>query len=251
MTGFSYQLYSSRNFPPLAGTLKMLATAGYAGTEGYGGVYSDDATLVATERALKDNGLTMKTGHFSMEMCRDEPARALNIAKSLGMEGVIVPFIMPDARPKDAKGWAEYGSVLSRTGQPFRDAGYFFGYHNHDFEYIATDGGHLPIDLLLNADDSLAYEFDVAWAVRANSDPMDTIHKHGRRIRAAHVKDIAPAGDNASEDGWADVGHGTVAWARLLPALRAVGCGHFIMEHDNPSDHHRFATRSLAAAKGM
>jgi sugar phosphate isomerase/epimerase len=251
MTGFSYQLYSSRNFPPLPDTLKMLAAAGYAGTEGYGGVYSDDATLAATEKGLKDNDLTMKTGHFSMDMCREEPARALHIAKTLGMEGVIVPYIMPDARPNDAKGWSSYGQALAMVGTPFRDAGYFFGYHNHDFEYVPVDGGHLPLDLVLGADDSLAFEFDVAWAVRAKTDPMDTIHRHGRSIRAAHIKDIAPADENADEDGWADVGHGTVGWARLLPALRAVGCGHFIMEHDNPSDHHRFATRSLAAAKGM
>ncbi len=251
MTGFSYQLYSSRNFPPLADTLKMLAAAGYAGAEGFGGVYADEAGLAATEKAVKDAGLTMPTGHFSLEMCRDTPDWALTIAKRMGMVGVIVPYIMPDARPSDAKGWSQYGSDLAKTARPFLDAGYFFGYHNHDFEYVPTDGGHLPIDLILNADDSLTYEFDVAWSVRANTDPMDTIHRHGRRIRAAHVKDIAPAGENAAEDGWADVGHGTVGWARLLPALRAVGCGHFIMEHDNPSDHHRFATRSLAAAKGM
>ena len=30
MTDFSYQLYSSRNFPPLADTLKMLARLGYS-----------------------------------------------------------------------------------------------------------------------------------------------------------------------------------------------------------------------------
>ena len=29
MTEFSYQLYSSRNFPPLADTLKMLGELGY------------------------------------------------------------------------------------------------------------------------------------------------------------------------------------------------------------------------------
>lgn len=36
MTAFSYQLYSSRNFPPLAATLTMLADLGYAEVEGYG-----------------------------------------------------------------------------------------------------------------------------------------------------------------------------------------------------------------------
>ena len=41
MTDLSYQLYSSRNFPPLADTLSMLADLGYAQVEGYGGLYED------------------------------------------------------------------------------------------------------------------------------------------------------------------------------------------------------------------
>jgi len=35
---FSYQLYSSRNAPPLIETLRMLKAAGYSEVEGYGGV---------------------------------------------------------------------------------------------------------------------------------------------------------------------------------------------------------------------
>jgi hypothetical protein len=36
-----------------------------------------------------------------------------------------------------------------------------------------------------------------------------------------------------------------------MKALRATPCTNFIMEHDNPSDHARFAKRSLAAAKAL
>ncbi len=250
MTDFSYQLYSSRNFPPLSDTLSMLAKAGYAQVEGYGALYADASSLGVLEKGLKDNGLTMPTGHFSLDQCRDDPARVLTITKALNMRGVIVPFIMPDARPKDAKGWAAFGKTLATVGKPFRDAGQFFGYHNHDFEYVPTEG-HLPIDLLLGADDSLAFEFDVAWAIRGKSDPLVSIAKYAGRLRAAHVKDIAPAGQNADEDGWADIGHGTVDWPGLIAALRKAGTTYLVAEHDNPKDHVRFATRSIAALKAM
>jgi sugar phosphate isomerase/epimerase len=251
MTDFSYQLYSSRNFPPLSDTLAMLAKAGYAQVEGYGALYADASSLGILEKGLKDNGLAMPTGHFSMDQCRDDAARVLEITRSLNMKGVIVPYIMPDDRPKDAKGWEGFGKTLAAVGKPFRDAGLFFGYHNHDFEYVAVDGGHLPIDLVLGADDSLAFEFDVAWSIRGGYDPMKSITRHTGRIRAAHVKDIAPAGQNADEDGWADVGHGTVAWPTLLTALRKAGVTYFVCEHDNPKDHARFATRSIAALRAM
>ena len=55
-----------------------------------------------------------------------------------------------------------------------------------------------------------------------------------------------------AEDGWADVGHGTrrlglAAW----PRCATPACKHFVMEHDNPTDHERFATRSLHALRSL
>ena len=92
---------------------------------------------------------------------------------------------------------------------------------------------------------------DVAWVIRGGADPFAWIEKYKDRITAAHVKDIAPAGQNTDEDGWADVGHGTVDWASLIAALRNIGCTHFVMEHDNPKDDARFATRSIASANAF
>lgn len=37
---FSYQLYSSRNFPPMSRTFDLVARAGYAAVEGYGALYA-------------------------------------------------------------------------------------------------------------------------------------------------------------------------------------------------------------------
>ena len=62
---------------------------------------------------------------------------------------------------------------------------------------------------------------DVAWIVRGGADPLPWIEQHGQRIVAVHVKDIAKPGEGKDEDGWSDVGHGTIDWAGLLKALRA------------------------------
>ena len=63
------------------------------------------------------------------------------------------------------------------------------------------------------------------------------------------MKDIASAGEGADEDGWADVGHGTLQWPALMTALKSTRCMHWIVEHDNPGDDARFARRALAAAR--
>ncbi len=248
---FGYQLYSSRNFPPLDATLRMLADAGYGAVEGYGALYADAGLVAALGEGLKATGLAMPTAHFSFAMIEDEPDSVLAIARDLGIERVYCPFLMPDDRPAEAAGWRAFGARLERASIPLRRAGLGFGWHNHDFEFRPLPDGTIPQTAIFEGGPTLEWEIDVAWVVRGGADPLDWIGRHAARITSAHVKDIAPAGENASEDGWADVGHGTVAWPVIMAALRATACRHFVMEHDNPADHARFATRSLAAAKGF
>ena len=247
MTDFSYQLYSSRNFQPLEATLAMIAKAGYASVEGYGGLYDDAAGLASL---LKAHHLSMKTGHFGLTMLETEVSHALTIATTLGMERIYCPHLMPGERPTTADGWRKFGARLQEVAKPYRDAGFGFGWHNHAFEFVALHDGSVPQDLIFEGGPDLEWEADIAWIIRGGADPFEWIKWYGDRITAVHVKDIAPEGDNLDEDGWADVGYGTVDWAGLMVALRGTACENFVMEHDNPSDHSRFATRSITSAKG-
>ena len=244
---FSYQLDSSRNFPPLADTLKMLAEVGYKDTEGFGGLYSDDATLSVLAEGLRANGMTMSTGHFGLPMIESNPDFVIKVARAVGMAKVYCPHLMPADRPRDGAGWQAFGARLQKAGAPLVAAGLGFGWHNHDFEFVGCADGTVPMFQILTGGPALEWEMDVAWCVRGGSDPLAWIEAFKGRITAAHVKDIAPKGDNLAEDGWADVGHGTVDWAAIFAALKAAGVRCYVMEHDNPADDRRFATRSLAA----
>lgn len=248
---FSYQLYSSRNFPPMSATFEMLAQAGYQAVEGYGALYADDAAVEATKAGLAATGLTMPTGHFGLAMLETEVEKVLGIAKALKMQRLYCPHLMPDDRPTDGAGWNAFGARLEKIAKVYRAEGYGFGWHNHDFEFRQTADGAIPQEEIFAGGPHLEWEIDVAWVVRGGADPLAWIERYKDRITAAHVKDIAPAGENKDEDGWADVGHGTVDWPAIMAALRAIGVKHFVMEHDNPKDHKRFATRSLTAAKGF
>ena len=246
----SYQLYSSRNFPPIGETLRMLKSAGYDAVEGFGGVYPDEAAVAPLAAELKATGLTMPTGHFSIESLENNPEMVIRMARALGMDTVICPYLMPDARPVDAAGWRAFGARLAAAGKPIRAAGLAFGWHNHDFEFVPLSTGELPHDLIFAEAPDLGWEIDVAWVIKGGQDPVPFIQRYAHRILTAHVKDIAPAGEKADEDGWADVGHGMVDWPAAYTALRSAGCSRFIMEHDNPSDHERFARASIATVKG-
>ncbi|MCG6901333.1 MAG: sugar phosphate isomerase/epimerase [Rhodobacter sp.] len=251
MTDFSYQLYSSRNFPPLADTLRMVADLGYAQVEGYGALYANAAAVTELQGALSDTGLAMPTAHFAIDMLRDEPDQVLKIADTLGIKAIFAPHVAPPHRPVDAAGWAAFGRELARLGAPVWDAGLQFGWHNHDFEMADLGGADRPLDLILQGDDRLTLELDVAWVQVGGQNPLDWIVKYADRLLAAHLKDIAPAGQAADEDGWADVGQGVMDWPGLMAALRHTKAQYFVMEHDNPSDHRRFAERSIAAARSF
>lgn len=238
----SFQLYSARNFP-VKHTIALLARVGYREVEGYDGVYDDAKGL---RRLLDRHGLVMPTGHFGLDLLEGEPGKAMEIAATLGIRQVYAPWLEPDSRPKTAAGWRRLGKRLTAIGQRVRGEGLGFGWHNHDFEFRSLPSGETPLDLLFDAAPALDWEIDVAWVRRAGVNPLGWIRRHGARITAVHVKDIAPRGQCADEDGWADVGHGTVNWAACFAALANSRAMHFVMEHDNPSDLARFATRSIA-----
>lgn len=248
MRDFSYQLYSSRKFGPLPATLKMLAELGYAHVEGFGGLYDTDAGVAAVRAALDDSGLTMRSGHFSWDLVSRDPDRVLEVARGLGMETIIVPSLPPDARPTD---WAEFGRALAEAGKPIRDAGFAFAWHNHAFEFVADPDGSLPLDLIMAGGDEIGLELDLAWVRVGGQDPADFVRTYRNRLVAVHLKDLAPEGENADEDGWADVGHGVLNWTELFPLVTSSTAKHLILEHDNPADDARFASRSITAANNF
>lgn len=249
MTDFSYQLYSSRNFPPLADTLSMVSRLGYTEVEGYGALFADAALLAELKAGLAATGLAMPTGHFGLDMLEGEIGTVLGIARDIGLERIYCPHLAEGDRPDSGAGYETFGRRLAKAAEPYRAAGLGFGWHNHDFEVIPTPDGALPLDALFAGGPELEWEADVAWLVRGGADPLALVNTYGERISAVHIKDIAPAGTADDEDGWADVGHGTVDWPQLMAGLRRTPCRHFIMEHDNPNDAERFARRSLAAAR--
>jgi len=247
----SYQLYSSRNYPALADTFSMLGQLGYKQVEGFGGLFTESTDIGEIKAGLDVNGLHMPTCHFGLDMVRDQPDTVIAHARALDTEVVFVPAVPPEQRVQSAAGWDALGKTLAEIGKPLQDAGIKFGWHNHAFEFAAIDSAQLPLEHILAGDDSLLLEFDVAWCVVAGQDPVKWIERYADRLISAHIKDIAPEGECVDEDGWADVGHGTLDWPALLKVLDNTAMQYQIMEHDNPNDHQRFARRSIDTVKSI
>ncbi|WP_062017403.1 sugar phosphate isomerase/epimerase [Aureimonas sp. AU4] len=244
----SMQLYSARNFPPLADQLATLSALGYKAVEPFGGLYDD---LDALADGVKANGFSVPSGHFSVDLLENRFERTLEIARRLGIGLVVVPYLLPADRPGDVAGWQAFARRLAAMADRVSAEGLRFAWHNHDFEMRALEDGSRPIEHLLDASDKIGWEADAAWIVRGGEDPARWIERYSGRISALHVKDLAPSGEKTDEDGWADVGTGTMDWSAIWRAAKAAGCDLMVAEHDNPSDFRRFAETSLRTMNGF
>ena len=245
-TRFSFQLYSARLQPPLNKTIAMLASLGYKEVEGFGGIYDEPEKL---RKVMDKNDITMPTGHFGIDMLEKDKKKVLGLAATLGISKLVSPYLMPEDRPSTAKGWKELGKRIGGIAETYRAEGHSLAWHNHDFEFVEFKDGTTPHEHMFDAAPLLDWEIDVAWIVRGKSNPFKWIKRYAGAITCLHIKDIAKKGENADEDGWADIGFGTIDWPKVMGAIQETRCVHFILEHDKPSDVERFAKRSMATVK--
>ena len=242
----SYQMYSSRNFPPLERQAAMLAGLGFRHVEPYGGLFGDVPALAAI---LKAHGLTAPSAHIGAPMLREDFDGSMAKLKELGVEIAIVPAVPPAERVQDKAGWQHLGAELAGWARRAADRGLRFAWHNHHFEFARLEDGSMPLEWILGDEPALLWQTDIAWVIRGEQDPAAWIKRYNDRIVGFHVKDLAAPGQCVDEDGWADAGYGTIDWAALLPVMRATPAKLWTLEHDNPNDDARFASRSMATVQ--
>ena len=139
----AYQLYSSRNFPPLEAQLPVLKAMGYDAIEPWLPAYEADPA--AFRRQLDDAGLAC----FGFHMPLTGPARgaaALHRHRAdAGRHGMIPPYVPPEERRADARlSGAGSARISARGAEAAAPHGLKVAWHNHDFEYRPLPDGTPP-----------------------------------------------------------------------------------------------------------
>ena len=241
LDALSFQLYSARSLASPEEQFDLLAGLGYRMVEPYGAFLDDPDRF---KRLLERYRMTAPTAHIGLDRLRADARAVARQCRELGIGFAFAPAPPPDERDKDAAGWRSLGRELAGIGAVLAREDVRFGWHNHHFEYRRCADGSLPLDLILEAAPDLLWEADLAWIARGGADPVSELHRLRDRVVACHIKDIAPAGEAMDEDGWADLGHGTLDWGKLLTAMRAADARYLVAEHDKPNDVARFARRA-------
>ncbi|WP_420144728.1 sugar phosphate isomerase/epimerase family protein [Sphingobium sp.] len=241
------QLYTVRELfaaDPVA-TLEKVAKIGYREVEYGGGGYDamDHKMLRATMDRL---GLKAPSIHVSYDALMDNFDASLTMAKTLGADTIILPYMVDKHRT--AQAWSATLPNMNRIGKQLKDAGLGFAYHNHDFEFtVKPDGVSLFDRLVKETDPALVkIELDLYWAIHAGEDPKALIGRLPGRIYAYHVKDMRP------DKSMTSVGLGTVDFASIFKLNGTSGVKHFYVENDqSPAPYLPDITKSFQTLRAL
>jgi len=235
------QLYTVRDLmkDDFEGTIAKVAQIGYKEVEfaGYFGRTADQVKAV-----LDKNGLKAPSTHVQYDELDDKFPSVVEFSKKIGLNYIICPWIPEDLR-KSPDIWKQAADKFNKAGEQSKKAGMQFGYHNHWFEFLPTDG-KLPYDELLRLCDAnlVKMEMDLCWISTTGKDPVQYFEKYPGRFPLVHVKDVKtmPKISSGGAQNFGDtvdlteVGSGVIDWKRIFAHADKAGIKHYIVEHDHP-----------------
>ena len=244
----SFQLYSSRNFPP-ENQLTDLKSIGCDAVEPRSIDLESDPEEF--RRKLDEAGLSCFGFHVPLDDLEKDPSLYADCAQAVGANKIIVPAVPKSERMAQPEFWIEVGAALMRAGEKVADRNCKVLWHNHDGEYARLPDGTLPLDRLFEgAGGGVGFEIDCGWVARAGASLADELARLQDRICAIHLKDISSCGLDV-EDGWTAVGDGLIDWPALVGPIKQLKLDHLVVEHDNPADWKKFASRSITYLRGI
>lgn len=245
------QLYTVRDLmkEDFDGTIAKVAQVGYKEVE-FAGYFGRTAQQV--KDVLAKNGLTAPSTHVQYDELDEKFPSVIEFSKTVGMDYIICPWIPEDLR-KSPDIWKQASDKFNKCGEQTKQAGIQFGYHNHWFEFLPTNG-KLPYDeLLKDCDPNLVkMEMDLCWAIAAGADPVKYFEKYPGRFPLVHVKDLKtkPHVTTGGAQNFGDtvdlteVGSGIIDWKRIFMHSQQAGIKHYIVEHDHPKQPIESITKS-------
>ncbi|UCH26764.1 MAG: sugar phosphate isomerase/epimerase [Trueperaceae bacterium] len=223
-----------------------LAEIGYQGIEALG-THGFEASEMG--RALDKTRLQICSNHVALSELETDLDRHIAFNQKIGNHVLVLPYLAEHQRPTTRPGWTQLAKKIDSIASRCSEAGMMLLYHNHDFEMQELEG-KLLLDRLLEVP-HLGLELDLAWVVRGGRDPLSLLERYAGRCSRVHIKDLAPKGTNPGEQGWADVGFGTLDWPTLVPAAIEAGAEWLIVEHDHPAHPMATVERSFTYLKRL
>ncbi len=180
----SVQLYSAREemSQDVLGTLKQIASFGYAGVEP-AGFY--DLTPADFRKAVEDLGMKISSQH-GPNINADNFDEVVECHKTLGLDLVSHMGFGGNTTLDELKAEAENINAMC---DKLEVLGMTMFMHNHDGEFRAMFDGKSLFDTVFEMCPKLQTETDIYWVQVGGADPAAVIRQYGSRMPLMHVKD--------------------------------------------------------------
>ena len=169
-------------------------------------------------RSLAQAGLGCTICHFVLEAYNEDSfSKTMDTAHALkGVKTVIVTGAGGRAEGKKGQkatldDWKWMPGQLNEIGQKVQKEGFQLAYHNHNMEFIETDG-KIPYDILMESTDPklVKYQIDVGNLTFGGGDAYHYLSAYPHRYLSLHVKDFKPGMAAVP------VGDGILDWKRIF-----------------------------------
>jgi sugar phosphate isomerase/epimerase len=238
------------------GTLKKLSEYGYTQIESFTGDKGIFWGMAAKDfqAYLNDLGMKMVSSHINPEFTvdpstEDEFKKLVDDCASIGVTHLFNPYPEPQSSSED---WRKIAQGLNRQGKITDAKGLKIGYHNHHQEFMVTPEGDLPYTILVKETDpdSVQFELDLYWAVKAGQDPEKWFRDNPGRFTFVHLKDLYKPekiksleadSTEARSEVWpvgasTFLGNGQINFAQIIKTGKEFGLTHFIVEQERFDD---------------
>ena len=238
------QLYTCTKFcqdlDSLSESLKKVADIGYK-TVQLSGVCDYEADWMNEQ--LAKNGLEAIITHIDAAEVADKTDAVIAKHKKMGIKyigiGGLLGLWYPDYNQRPKEYWANFATRFVPAAQKIKDAGCYFMYHNHHWEFMEKDG-EILYDFLLNnfSPDIMGFTLDLYWVKEAGRDPVTMLNELKGRTPVVHFKDmkIMPDGEHR----YASVGSGILDWDSIIKTCLDNGVEYAMVEQDNCYDEDPF-----------
>jgi sugar phosphate isomerase/epimerase len=251
------ELYSVRGelAKDLPGTLRAVAQMGYEVVEFYSPYFNWTLPYAKEVRTLlEDLGLRCYSTHNHIESFTPGATmgKAIELNQILGARHLILASAPGSVKGLEA--WKNLCGQLSAAVESLKPHGLSAGFHNHQTEWAALDGGQRVMDVVAaNTPKEFVLQFDVGTCLDAGADPIAWIKANPGRIKCLHLKDWAP-GTAAQEKGYRVLfGEGVAPWKEIIATAESVGGVEYYLLEQEGSRYPEFETakRCLASWKKL
>jgi len=240
------QLYSIRDAmaADVLGSLKKVSAIGYKNMElaDYANRKFYGYSPKEFKKILNDLGMEAMSSHTAVEaggITSDNAKAMADDHAALGVKYCVQPWINEEDRSIDKykkmiADWNEVGRIMKSVGIQF-------AYHNHNFEFLPTDGMIPYFDIFLKEMDAdlITMEIDLYWVTKAGHDPVEIFNKYPGRFKLWHFKDQAaptPPVYEVEKEDITPVGAGSINFKRIYAARAISGLQNHFVEDDNQGE---------------